>query len=71
MNLCRVRHISRGSMNRDGVTDAQTKVASHGLVHQYMVILGIGSSVRQSYAQSLLSLLACQIGSVDQSVILG
>ena len=65
MNLGCVRYIGRGSVNRDGVTDAQTEVASHGLVHQYMVVLGIGSSVSQSNAQSLLSLLACQIESVD------
>ena len=65
MDFSSVRHIGGDGVNRDGVTNTQAQVASHDLVHQDLVILGISSSVSQSDAKSLLSLLAYQIRSVD------
>ena len=45
-------------MHRDGVTNAHAQVASNGLVHEDLVVLGLLALVGERDADSLLSLLS-------------
>ena len=58
VDLGRVGNIVGHWVNRADVTNAHAQVASDDLVHEDLVVLGIGTLVGQSNAHSLLSLLS-------------